>query len=67
MLIRTPVIIAIKNYVNAVKIPKTKIKMNFSLLKIAPFIFLAIFISGVNDSTVGVLFPAYMINFNFLS
>ena len=66
MLIRTPVIIAIKNYVNAVKIPKTKIKMNFSLLKIAPFIFLAIFISGVNDSTVGVLFPAYMINFNFL-
>ena len=66
MLIRTPVIIAIRHYVNAVKIPKTKNKMNFSLLKIAPFIFLAIFISGVNDATFGVLFPAYMINFNFI-
>ena len=65
MLIRTPVIIFIKDYVNSVKIPKKEQGLNFSLLKVAPFIFLAIFVSGIDDSTFAVLFPAYMINFDF--
>tara|TARA_Y100000590_G_scaffold117381_1_gene134145 strand:+ start:1726 stop:2919 length:1194 start_codon:yes stop_codon:yes gene_type:complete len=65
MVIRTPVIILIKKYINAVQIPNINNKFDFSLLKIAPFIFLAIFVSGVNDATFGVLFPAYMINFDY--
>ncbi len=62
MIIRTPVMIAIKNEVNNVKIPKLEKKLNFSFFKIAPFIFIAIFVSGVIDSSFGALFPAYMIN-----
>ena len=65
MIIRTPVIIYIKDYVNSVKIPKKEKNINFSLLKVAPFIFLAIFVSGIDDSSFAVLFPAYMINFLF--
>ena len=62
MLIRTPVIMTIKKQVNNVKIPKLEKKLNFSFIKIAPFIFIAIFVSGVIDSSFGALFPAYMIN-----
>ena len=62
MIIRTPVMIAIKNEVNNVRIPKLEKKLNFSFFKIAPFIFIAIFVSGVIDSSFGALFPAYMIN-----
>ena len=62
MLIRTPVMITIKQQVNSVKIPRLEKKLNFSFLKIAPFIFISIFVSGVIDSTFGALFPAYMIN-----
>ena len=28
----------------------------------APFVFVAIFVGGINDSTFGALFPAFMIN-----
>ena len=62
MIIRTPVIMTIKQQVNNVKIPKLEKKLNFSFIKIAPFIFIAIFVSGVIDSSFGALFPAYMIN-----
>ncbi len=62
MIIRTPVIMTIKQQVNDVKIPKLEKKLNFSFLKIAPFIFIAIFVSGVIDSGFSALFPAYMIN-----
>lgn len=62
MAIRTPAIIIIKKHVESVKIPRLKKKFNFSLFKIAPFIFLAIFVGGANDTTFGALFPAYMIN-----
>jgi len=62
MVIRSPVIIFIKQHVQSVGIPKIETKLNFSFIKIAPFIFLAIFVGGVNDSTFGALFPAYMIN-----
>ena len=62
MTIRTPALIIIKKHIESVKIPKLEKKFNFSFFKIAPFIFLAIFIGGVNDSTFGALFPAYMIN-----
>tara|TARA_Y100000590_G_scaffold212833_1_gene241167 strand:- start:5092 stop:6270 length:1179 start_codon:yes stop_codon:yes gene_type:complete len=62
MIIRTPVMILIKEQVNNVKIPKLEKKIKFSFLKIAPFIFVAIFISGTIDSSFGALFPAFMIN-----
>ena len=62
MIIRTPVIMAIKKQVNEVKIPKLEKKLNFSFIKIAPFIFISIFVSGIIDSAFGALFPAYMIN-----
>jgi len=62
MVIRTPVIMIIKNQVENVKIPKLKKKLNFSYVKIAPFIFLSILISGIIDSSFGSLFPAFMIN-----
>tara|TARA_Y100000590_G_C15725255_1_gene1014983 strand:+ start:1131 stop:2306 length:1176 start_codon:yes stop_codon:yes gene_type:complete len=62
MVIRIPVIILIKNQVDNVKIPKLEKKINFSYIKIAPFIFLAIFISGIIDSSFASLFPAFMIN-----
>ncbi|PPR53551.1 MAG: putative MFS-type transporter YcaD [Alphaproteobacteria bacterium MarineAlpha5_Bin6] len=62
MIIRTPVIMAIRTQVNNVKIPKLEKKLNFSFLRIAPFIFIAIFVSGIIDSSFSALFPAYMIN-----
>ena len=62
MIIRTPVIIMIKQQVDSVRIPKLEKKLNFSFIKIAPFIFISIFVSGIIDSTFGALFPAYMIN-----
>jgi len=65
MLIRTPVMMAIKREVNNVKIPKLEKKLNFSFIKIAPFIFIAIFVSGIIDSSFSALFPAYMINESF--
>ena len=65
MIIRTPVIIMIKQQVDSVRIPKLEKKLNFSFIKIAPFIFVSIFVSGIIDSTFGSLFPAYMINESF--
>ena len=62
MIIRIPALWVIKNHINNVKIPEQIKKINFSFLKIAPFIFIAIFISGINDSSFGALFPAFMIN-----
>ena len=62
MIIRTPVMMTIKKQVNNVNIPKLKKKLDFSFIKIAPFIFISIFVSGIIDSTFSALFPAYMIN-----
>ena len=62
MIIRTPVMIMIKKQVDSVIIPKLEKKLNFSFVKIAPFIFISIFVSGTIDATFGALFPAYMIN-----
>ena len=60
--IRIPALYIIKAHINNVKIPKQDIKINFSFIKIAPFIFVAIFIGGINDSSFSALFPAFMIN-----
>ena len=65
MIIRIPALLIIKNHINNVKIPEQINKINFSLVKVAPFIFIAIFIGGINDSSFGALFPAYMINEQF--
>ena len=65
MIIRTPVMMMIKQQVDNVKIPKFEKKLNFSFIKIAPFIFVSIFVSVIIDSTFGSLFPAYMINESF--
>ena len=62
MIIRTPVMVVIKKQVESVKVPKIEKKLNFSFVKIAPFIFLSIFVSGTIDSSFSALFPAYMIN-----
>ena len=62
MIVRTPVMIAIKKQVDNVQIPKLEKKLNFSFLKIAPFIFISIFVSGIIDASFAALFPAYMIN-----
>ncbi|MDC0194948.1 MFS transporter [Alphaproteobacteria bacterium] len=62
MVIRIPALYIIKTHINNVKIPKQVIKINFSFIKVAPFIFVAIFIGGINDSSFGALFPAFMIN-----
>ena len=62
MVIRVPALHFIKNHINNVKVPEQLKKINFSFIKIAPFIFVAIFISGINDSSFGALFPAFMIN-----
>ena len=62
MIIRTPVMMMIKQQVDNVRLPTLEKKLNFSFLKIAPFIFISIFVSGIIDSTFGSLFPAYMIN-----
>ena len=65
MIIRIPALFIIKSHINNVKIPEQINKINFSLVKVAPFIFIAIFIGGINDSSFGALFPAYMINEQF--
>jgi len=65
MIIRIPALLIIKNHINNVKIPEQINKINFSLVKVAPFVFIAIFIGGINDSSFGALFPAYMINEQF--
>ena len=65
MIIRTPVMMTIRKQVDNVKIPKLEKKLNFSFIKIAPFIFIAIFVSGIIDSSFSALFPAYMINESF--
>jgi len=62
MSIRVPALYIIKAHINNVKIPKQDIKINFSFIKVAPFIFVAIFIGGINDSSFSALFPAFMIN-----
>ena len=62
MLIRIPALKIIKGHINNVKIPEQVKKINFSFLQVAPFIFMAIFIGGINDSSFGALFPAFMIN-----
>jgi len=62
MFIRSPILILIKKQVENVQIPKLDKKINFSFIKIAPFIFIAIFIGGINDAGFGALFPAFMIN-----
>ena len=62
MFIRSPILILIKKQVENIQIPKLDKKINFSFIKIAPFIFLAIFIGGINDASFGALFPAFMIN-----
>ena len=62
MLIRTPIMYLIKEHIKNVHIPKQEKKINLSFVKLAPFIFIAIFIGGINDSSFGALFPAYMIN-----
>ena len=65
MIIRMPALYIMKNHINNVKIPEQINKINFSLVKIAPFIFIAIFIGGIIDSSFGALFPAFMINEQF--
>ena len=62
MFIRSPILILIKKQVENIQIPKLDKKINFSFIKIAPFIFIAIFIGGINDAGFGALFPAFMIN-----
>ena len=62
MLIRIPALHLIRFHINNVKVPEQAKKINFSFIKMAPFIFVAIFISGINDSSFGALFPAFMIN-----
>ena len=56
------VLISIKKYVNQVSIPDQSTKMKFSIIFISPFIFLAIFFAGIEDSAFLSLFPAFMIN-----
>ena len=56
------VLISIKKYVNQVSIPDQSTKMKFSIIFISPFIFLAIFFAGIEDSAFLSLFPAFMLN-----
>jgi len=62
MIIRIPALHFIRHHINNVEVPEQVKKINFSFIKMAPFIFVAIFISGINDSSFGALFPAFMIN-----
>ena len=55
-------LISIKKFVNQVIIPEQSTKMKFSILKISPFVFFAIFCAGIEDSSFLALFPAFMIN-----
>ena len=56
------VLMSIKKYVNQVAIPDQSTKMKFSIILISPFIFLAIFFAGIEDSAFLSLFPAFMLN-----
>ena len=62
MALRIVTIILIKKHIHEVKIPSQNNKIEFSFIFLSPFIFLAIFVAGVNDSSFGALFPAFMIN-----
>ena len=62
MAFRIFMIILIKKHIENVEIPKQKKQISFSFIVMAPFVFVAIFIGGINDSTFGALFPAFMIN-----
>jgi len=62
MAFRILMIILIKKHIENVDIPKQKKQISFSFIAMAPFVFVAIFIGGINDSTFGALFPAFMIN-----
>ena len=62
MAFRILMIILIKKHIENVEIPKQKKQISFSFIVMAPFVFVAIFIGGINDSTFGALFPAFMIN-----
>ena len=62
MSLRILTIIFIKKHIHEVNIPSQNNKINFSFVLFAPFIFIAIFVAGVNDSSFGALFPAFMIN-----
>jgi len=55
-------LVSIKKYVNQVSIPDQSTRMKFSIILLSPFIFLAIFFAGIEDSAFLSLFPAYMIN-----
>ena len=60
--VKIGILISIKKYVNQVSIPDQSTKMKFSIIFISPFIFLAIFFAGIEDSAFLSLFPAFMIN-----
>jgi len=62
MIIRIPALYFIRHHINNVEVPEQVKKINFSFIKMAPFIFVVIFISGINDSSFVALFPAFMIN-----
>ena len=62
MALRIIITIIIKQHIKNVIMPRQKKQINFSFILFAPFIFIAIFVGGVNDSTFGALFPAFMIN-----
>jgi MFS family permease len=62
MIIRIPALHFIRHHINNVEVPEQVKKINFSFIKTAPFIFVAIFISGINDSSFGSLFQEIMIN-----
>ena len=55
-------IVSIKRFVKQVLFPFQSSKMKFSILGISPFVFLAIFFAGIEDSAFLSLFPAFMIN-----
>ncbi len=55
-------IVSIKRFVKQVLFPFQSSKMKFSILGISPFVFLAIFYAGIEDSAFISLFPAFMIN-----
>jgi len=55
-------LVSIKKFVNQVSIPNQSTKMKLSILTISPFIFIAIFFAGMEDSSFLALFPAFMIN-----
>ena len=50
VLLKIGSLISIKKYVNQVSIPEQSTKMKFSIILISPFVFLAIFFAGIEDS-----------------